>query len=94
MAKFDFSGKRIVVTHANECMGPKLLEVFEEDAATVVADEPDLREGAAVSALGERAGHIDILVANLGVPAPSTRITDSNEEEWRHVFTHMVDPLP
>jgi NAD(P)-dependent dehydrogenase (short-subunit alcohol dehydrogenase family) len=94
MAKFDFSGKRIVVTHAHAFMGPKLVEVFEEYGATVVADEQDLLDGAAVSALGERAGHIDILVANLGVPAPSTKITDSNEEEWRHVFTHMVDPLP
>ena len=94
MPTFDFSGKRIVVTHSHAFMGPKLVEVFEEYGASVIADEQDLLDATSVEALSHRAGHIDVLVANLCVPAPSTRITDSSEQEWRHVFSHMVDPLP
>ena len=41
-----------------------------------------------------QAGHVDALVANLGVPAASTRVQDVDDEEWRHAFSHMVDPLP
>ena len=41
----------------------------------------------------EQAGCIDALVANLGVPAPSTPAVDVGDEEWKLMFTHMVDPL-
>jgi 2-keto-3-deoxy-L-fuconate dehydrogenase len=40
------------------------------------------------------AGHIDVLVAHLAVPAPSSLATDATEDEWRTVFGAMVDPLP
>lgn len=28
------------------------------------------------------------------MPAPSTRAQEVSDDEWRHVFAHMVDPLP
>ncbi|MFT4582845.1 MAG: 2-keto-3-deoxy-L-fuconate dehydrogenase [Gammaproteobacteria bacterium] len=94
MANFDFSGKRVVVTHAHAFMGPTLIDVFREYGAEVIADRQELLDATSVAALFASAGPVDILIANLAVPAPSTRIADSDEEEWRHVFSHIVDPLP
>jgi 2-keto-3-deoxy-L-fuconate dehydrogenase len=94
MTNFDFSGKRIVITHAHSFMGPTLVEVFKDYGADVIADNEELLDSGAVESLFERAGHVDILIANLGVPAPSTTVLDSNEDEWRFVFARMVDPLP
>ncbi|MFT4562145.1 MAG: 2-keto-3-deoxy-L-fuconate dehydrogenase [Gammaproteobacteria bacterium] len=94
MANFDFTGKRVVITHAHAFMGPTLVDVFREYGAEVIADSQELLDAPSVAALFKHAGSVDILIANLGVPAPSTKITDSDEEEWRHVFSRMVDPLP
>ena len=40
------------------------------------------------------AGHIDVLVANLAIKAPSTAALDVTDAEWRDVFAALVDPLP
>ncbi len=40
------------------------------------------------------AGDIDVLVANLALPAPSTPVADVTDDEWRTVFAALVDPLP
>jgi len=87
-------GKRVLVTQADTFMGPALCEVFLEHGADVIADTRPLAGRDAPSALVAAAGRIDVLVANLAVPAPSTPATDATDEEWRHVFSHMVDPLP
>jgi hypothetical protein len=39
------------------------------------------------------AGHIDALVVNLALPAPSSEVQEVSEEEWRRVFATMVEPL-
>jgi 2-keto-3-deoxy-L-fuconate dehydrogenase len=82
------AGKRVYVTQIDEFMGPALVEAFREHGAEVLgapgAREADLRA----------AGRIDVLLCNLGVPAPSTRAQDVGDEEWRSVFAGMVDPLP
>jgi NAD(P)-dependent dehydrogenase (short-subunit alcohol dehydrogenase family) len=94
MLRFDFSGKRVLVTQAEDFMGPALCEVFRESGADVIADASPLTDPAEPAAIVQAAGRVDILVANLGVPAPSTPAVDVTEEEWRGAFTHMVDPLP
>jgi len=40
------------------------------------------------------AGLVDVVIANLGVPAPSTPADRVSDDEFRHVFAHIVDPLP
>jgi len=42
----------------------------------------------------EAAGDIDVLIARLALPAPSTALEAVRGEEWRSVFAHRVDPLP
>lgn len=84
----SLSGKRVYVTQIDEFMGPELKAVFAEHGSEVLgasgAREADLRA----------AGQVDVLVCNLGVPAPSTRVHEVTDDEWRAVFAGMVDPLP
>ncbi len=94
MNPLDFSGKRVLITQANDFMGPVLVEVFRELGAFVVADGGSLEAIDQPATLVAEAGQIDILIANLGVPAASTPAADAGEDEWRHAFAHMVDPLP
>lgn len=94
MNPLDFSQKRILITQADDFMGPFLSEVFTELGATVMKDQGALNDPSRPSELIAQHGHIDVLLVNMGIPAPSTAAQDVDEEEWRHAFTHMVDPLP
>ena len=93
MNPLDLSGKRVLLTQANDFMGPALHEVFNELGATVIADHGPLDDPKRPSALISEAGHVDVLLANLGIPASSTLATDATDEEWHAAFSHMVDPL-
>lgn len=87
-------GKRILVTQAGEFMGPVLCEVLAEHGATVLADSRALPDAAAVNAMVADAGRIDVLIANLACPAPTSAATDASDDEWRSTFAALVDPLP
>jgi len=90
----SLQGKRILITQDQDFMGPALCQAFREHGATVVSDPHPLIEPGAVENLVNRAGHVDILIANLAIPAPSTPVIDVTDQEWRDVFSYMVDPLP
>lgn len=90
----SLAGKRVLITQAEDFMGPVLCEVFAAHGAHVIADTATLNSPVAGDAAVRAAGQVDVVIANLGVPAPSTRATEVGDEEWRHVFAHMVDPLP
>ncbi len=87
-------GKRVLITQASEFMGPVLRTAFEDYGAEVVADDRALADPAAAEDAVRRAGRVDVLIVNLGVPAPSTRAHEVTDVEWQHIFSHMVDPLP
>ncbi len=88
------SGKRVLITQAADFMGPTLCQVFAEQGAQVVASEPPLTDPQAAAAAVAQAGALDILVANLSLPAPNTPAAEVREAEWRAVFATLVDPLP
>ena len=94
MANPSLGNKRVLITQAGEFMGPVLCEVFAEHGATVIASKEELLVPQAPAALIAAAGRVDVLVANLGVPAPSTPATEVDDDEWRSTFAAMVDPLP
>jgi 2-keto-3-deoxy-L-fuconate dehydrogenase len=79
MNPLDLSGKRVLLTQANEFMGPALHEVFTELGATVIADHGPLDDPNRPLALINEAGHVDVLLANLGIPATSTLATDATD---------------
>ena len=86
--------KRVLITQADEFMGPMLCEVFAGHGASVIATTESLVDPGAPAAIVTAAGRIDALVANLALPAPSTAATEVSEAEWRETFAAGVDPLP
>lgn len=94
MPPIDLSRRRILLTQADRFMGPALRITLEDCGAEVVADTSALDTPEAAAAAVAAAGAVDVLLANLAVPAPSTPAGAVTETEWRHVFAHMVDPLP
>ena len=75
-------------------MGPALCASFRAHGADVVADGRPLAEPGWAEAAVREAGRLDVLVANLALPAPATPAAEVTDEEWRTVFAHLVDPLP
>jgi NAD(P)-dependent dehydrogenase (short-subunit alcohol dehydrogenase family) len=90
----SLAGKRVLVTQADDFMGPVLCEAFAAHGAQVIADRTTLGSIAAGEAAVRAAGEVDVVIANLGVPAPTSRVADVTDDEWRHVFAHIVEPLP
>jgi len=93
MSTIDLSGKRIVLTQADAFMGPALARRLTDCGAELIADRADLITAEEVEGLITRSGRIDVLLVNLGIPAPSSRVTEVSDGEWQSVFRHMVDPL-
>ena len=87
-------GRRVLVTQCDAFMGPALCTAFRAHGADVVADPRDMADPAAAAAAVSTAGRVDVLIANLAVPAPSTPAAAVDDEEWRSVFAALVDPLP
>jgi len=87
-------GKRVLVTHADVFMGPVLCEVFANHGATVIPSTDSLMSTDAPGAIVAAAGHVDILVANLAIPAPATPATEVADQEWNDTFAALVHPLP
>ena len=92
--QLNLQGKRALITHAEAFMGPVLCEVFAEHGATVIKSTALLSHEDEPAAVVAAAGQVDILVANLSIPAPSTSAVEASEEEWRSTFAALVDPLP
>ena len=90
----DLKGKRILVTQADTFMGPKLCEVFAEMGAEVITDNQLLTDPALPGEIIAAAGTIDVLIINLAVPAPFTKLDRVESQEWQSVFAALVDPLP
>ena len=87
-------GRRVLVTQADDFMGPMLCEVFAAHGADVIASTQPLLDAAAPAALIAATGTVDVLVANLALPAPTTAAADVSDDEWRDTFAALVDPLP
>ncbi len=70
----SLEGKRVLITQANVFMGPVLCEVFAQHGAKVIASTDSLLSPNAIESVVAGAGRIDVLLANLGVAAPSTAV--------------------
>lgn len=90
----NLNGKRILVTQANEFMGPALCEFLSKCGANVIANNDNLITADSSKKVIESAGQIDVLIINLAIKDPASFLMDITEAEWRSVFEVMVDPLP
>lgn len=93
-AEQRLQGKRVLITQADDYMGPDTIALFTEQGAEIIADTRDLTEPGAVDALVAEAGDIDVLIANLaanaGAPFFAQEIPD---DHWEQMFNVMVHPL-
>ena len=89
-------GRRVLITQSGDFMGPALARVFSALGAVVTGDPRALGDepGLAGRVVAEAVGGVDVLIAHLALPAPATPVSDVDEDEWRRVFAHLVDPLP
>ncbi len=92
--KQRLAGKRVLITQADDYMGPATAQVFAEEGATIIADSRDLTiPGACESVIADN-GQIDVLIANLASPNFSgTPVTDLDDARWHAAFDMMVHPL-
>lgn len=87
-------GKRVVVTQANDYMGPATVALFSREGADVLADTRDLTQPGACESLIEDAGRVDVLMANLASPNFSGRsVAEVDDVAWATAFDMMVHPL-
>ena len=94
MSDKRLDGKRVLVTQADNYMGPITCEVFAEQGAEVIADTSDLTVPARAAELIAETGHIDVLVANLAAPANlGISALEMPEDVWQTMFEVMVHPL-
>lgn len=93
MTVIALTGKRVLLTQADAFMGPALRDVFAEAGAEVLANTCTLSEPGEAEAMVADAGRIDVLLANLALPAPTTPATEVDDLEWEAVFAQMVHPL-
>ena len=93
MSSHSLLGNRVLVTQADRFMGPVLCEVFAAHGATVIASTDPLVSTGAPAAIVAEAGQVDVLIANLAVPAPTTTAVEATDAEWNDVFGVLVHPL-
>jgi 2-keto-3-deoxy-L-fuconate dehydrogenase len=86
------AGRRVVVTEADDFMGPAVVKLFREEGATVLDDRSDLTEPKAADALMAEAGDVDILIVNLSIPNPRALAHETTDEQWARVFDKIVHP--
>ncbi len=94
MQLMDLTAKRILVTQADDFMGPALCDTLAQLGAHVVRDTRPLIDPPAAAMAVRDAGRVDALIANLALPAPRSPVQAATEEEWRDTFAWLVDPLP
>jgi 2-keto-3-deoxy-L-fuconate dehydrogenase len=86
-------GKRALVTSASTYMGPAIAQLFEAEGAEVLADYDPLIEPDAADRLIVQSGQLDIVVANLDLPAYGAATVDIADDQWLAGFDAMVHPL-
>ena len=92
--KQRLAGKTVLVTQADDYMGPATVALFSEEGARVIADTRDLTLPGACDAAIADAGEIDILVANLASENFSgTPVSELGDDAWAITFDMMVHPL-
>ncbi len=87
------AGKRVLVTQAEDYMGPAIIDLFREEGATVTADTSDLVPAGASAHVVGAAGPIDVLVANLAMVPRRAPVQAIDDADWLALFDAMVHPL-
>ena len=86
--------QRVLITQADDYMGPATQTLFAEEGAEIIADTRDLTVPGSCEALVADAGRVDIFIANLASPNFSgTPAHEIDDKSWQTTFDMMVHPL-
>lgn len=87
------AGKRVLVTSCRSYMGPAITDLFIAQGADVIAHPSNLLSAHEPDDLVASIGHIDVVIANLDVPAYTAKVADIEDDKWSEGFSAMVHPL-
>lgn len=87
------STQKVLVTCADEYMGPAIVDKFTELGMEVSRGASPMTSEQEVKSLVSAAGEIDVLIANLAEPPRSGPVQDIANEDWDVLFTRLVHPL-
>ncbi len=92
--KTRLDGKRVLVTQANDFMGPATVEHFRREGADVTSNDQILTDPAAALSIVADAGTIDVLVINLASDNLYGKTVDQlDDASFETAFEVMVYPL-
>ena len=84
------TGRKVLVTQADDYMGPQSVETFRQAGAEVIDDRTDLTEPGAAGRVVAAAGHLDVLIANLAAPNHhGTTVADLDDGAWASMFADI-----
>jgi 2-keto-3-deoxy-L-fuconate dehydrogenase len=93
-------GRRVLVTHAERYIGPPVVELFREEGAHVIADQSEYADPGVIQNVVDKAGQIDVLVANFAGPPHMmpvtnmlTETTEFEDEDFEAYLQELVWPL-
>jgi len=89
----SLEGKRVVITQAQDFIGPALMERLRITGAEVFGDTRDLIEPSAADRLIARIGHVDVLLVNLVLCNPKIAVMATTDRQWAMQFEALVHPL-
>ena len=84
---------RVLVTDANDFLGPATVARFIRSGATVTAITEPLRSRDDAVAMVDKHGPFDVVVANLEAPITVVPITEHTDELCAAMFDRLVHPL-
>jgi 2-keto-3-deoxy-L-fuconate dehydrogenase len=87
------SGKRALVTCAEQYMGPAIIHAFQDEGAELIISKKTLLDQKSVDELVEGAGRVDILVANFAEPPRTSPVENIVDADWMILFDKLVHPL-
>ncbi|MDC1311916.1 SDR family oxidoreductase [Burkholderiales bacterium] len=85
--------RTVLVTCVDRYMGEAIAKRFTELDYRVITDKQPLLAESQCEELIRSVGSVDILVANLAEPPKSSPVQDIRNEDWRTLFSALVDPL-
>lgn len=95
-----FEGRRVLVTSADRYLGPPVVELFQKEGAHVIADESDYTDPGAAQEVVDRAGQMDVLIANFAGPLrimPFVNmlgpVTEFKDEDFQDYLDELVWPM-
>lgn len=85
--------RRVLVTDAEDFVGPAAVEHFRAGGDTVVTHTAPLGARGEVADLVAADGPFDVVIANLDAPITVASITDHNDDITGRLFERLVHPL-